>query len=118
MFVEQLSPQIQSIINHDLLLRCQAVSDELLDMAYIWTHNNMPLLNSNSELSGHIVSFSLNVTYIMNFIFLIPKYNLNNYCFIIYKVTYFQFNKLNNFVLTLTNLLVFLFVFINNHIYL
>lgn len=70
-FIEQLSPQIQSIINHDILLRCQAVSDERLDMAYIWTHNDMPLLNSNSELTGHVVSFSLNI---MHFIFLIPKY--------------------------------------------
>lgn len=59
-FVEQLSPQIRSTVNRDLLLRCQAVSDELLDIAYIWTHNNMPLLNSNSELIGHIVSISLN----------------------------------------------------------
>lgn len=74
-FIEQLSPQIQSIINHDILLRCQAVSDERLDTAYIWTHNDMPLLNSNSELTGHIVSFSLNITYIMHFIFLIPEYN-------------------------------------------
>ncbi|XP_022171906.1 contactin [Myzus persicae] len=53
-FVEQLNPQIRSIIKHDLLLRCQAVSDELLDIAYVWTHNNMPLLNSNSELVGHV----------------------------------------------------------------
>lgn len=55
-FIEQLNPQIRSVIKNDLLLRCQAVSDELLDMAYIWTHNNMPLLDSNSELIRHIVS--------------------------------------------------------------
>lgn len=58
-FVEQLNPQIRTIIKQDLLLRCQAVSDELLDIAYIWTHNNMPLLNSNSEITGHIVSIDL-----------------------------------------------------------
>lgn len=58
-FVEQLNPQIRSIIKNDLLMRCQAVSDELLDMAYVWTHNNMPLLDSNSELMRHIVSFIL-----------------------------------------------------------
>ncbi|XP_025417711.1 contactin isoform X2 [Sipha flava] len=54
MFIEQLSPQIRSVIRHDLLLRCQAVSDELLDTAYIWKHNNLPLLNSNSEMIGHV----------------------------------------------------------------
>lgn len=64
--MEQLSPQIRSIINHDLLLRCQAVSDELLDMAYVWTHNNMPLLNSNSEVIGHIVS--IRIHFIRNFL--------------------------------------------------
>jgi len=58
-FIEQLNPQIRSVIKHDLLLRCQAVSDELLDIAYVWTHNNMPLLNSNAELVGHVVSISL-----------------------------------------------------------
>lgn len=58
-FIEQLNPQIRSIVKHDLLLRCQAVSDELLDIAYVWTHNNMPLANSNSELIGHVVSISL-----------------------------------------------------------
>lgn len=59
MFIEQLNPQIRSIVKHDLLLRCQAVSDELLDIAYVWTHNNMPLINSNSEITGHVVSISL-----------------------------------------------------------
>lgn len=59
MFIEQLNPQIRSIVKHDLLLRCQAVSDELLDIAYVWTHNNMPLVNSNSELTGHVVSINL-----------------------------------------------------------
>lgn len=59
MFIEQLNPQIRSIVKHDLLLRCQAVSDELLDIAYVWTHNNMPLINSNAELTEHVVSISL-----------------------------------------------------------
>lgn len=58
-FVEQLLPQIRSVIKLDLLLRCQAVSDEVLDMAYTWTHNNMPIHNSNAEFSGRIVSISL-----------------------------------------------------------
>lgn len=62
MFIEQLSSQqIRSIIKHDLLLRCQAVSDELLDMAYIWTHNGIPLLNSNAEITRHVVSIALPV---------------------------------------------------------
>jgi len=55
-FVEQLTGTFHSIIKNDLLLRCQAVSDELLDMAYVWTHNGIPLQNSNSEIAGHIVS--------------------------------------------------------------
>lgn len=55
-FVEQLSPQIRSLMKQDLLLRCQAISDELLDLGYTWTHNNIPLHNSNAELIGHIVS--------------------------------------------------------------
>lgn len=45
----------------DVLLCCKAVSDEILDIAYIWTYNDMPLLNSNSELIGHVVSNILNV---------------------------------------------------------
>ncbi|VVC34534.1 Hypothetical protein CINCED_3A024063 [Cinara cedri] len=53
-FVEQLNPQIRTVIQHDLLLRCQATSDELLDMAYIWTHNSLPLVDSNSEKIGHV----------------------------------------------------------------
>ncbi|XP_060843865.1 contactin [Rhopalosiphum padi] len=64
-FIEQLNPQIRSIVKHDLLLRCQAVSDELLDIAYVWTHNNMPLANSNSELIGH-VSINSGELYIHN----------------------------------------------------
>lgn len=57
-FVEQLSPQVRTVIRNDLLLRCQAVSDELLDMAYIWTHNSIPLLNSNAEIIKHVVSIN------------------------------------------------------------
>ncbi|XP_050530514.1 contactin [Daktulosphaira vitifoliae] len=53
-FVEQLSPQMRTIIQNDLLLRCQASSDELLDLAYVWSHNGMPLLNSNPEIINHI----------------------------------------------------------------
>lgn len=43
----------------DLLLRCEAQSDELLDMTYIWTHNNLPLVYSKANVIGHIVSISL-----------------------------------------------------------
>lgn len=59
--MEELHPQIRSIIMQDVILRCKAVSDEILDIAYIWTFNDMPLLNSNSELIGHVVSNILNV---------------------------------------------------------
>lgn len=64
-FVEQLSPLIRTVIKHDLLLRCQATSDELLDMAYIWTHNSMPIVGSNSEKIGHVVSINLIVIFIL-----------------------------------------------------
>lgn len=43
----------------DVILRCKAVCDELLDIAYIWTYNDMPLLNTNSERIGHVVSIIL-----------------------------------------------------------
>lgn len=72
-FVEQLQPQIRSIIKHDVLLRCKAVSDEILDIAYIWTYNNMPLLNSNSELTGHVVSIILKTNKSSYYIFNIDK---------------------------------------------
>ncbi|CAH0562661.1 unnamed protein product [Brassicogethes aeneus] len=39
--VEQLNPRIVTIVGSDIDLRCYAVTDEMLDVAYIWTHNGM-----------------------------------------------------------------------------
>ncbi|XP_019880894.2 contactin-like [Aethina tumida] len=41
--VEQLSPRIIANVGANIDLRCYAVTDEMLDVAYIWTHNGMTI---------------------------------------------------------------------------
>lgn len=39
--VEALQPAITMPVHRNLALRCQADTEEVLDVAYIWTHNGM-----------------------------------------------------------------------------
>ncbi|XP_015594638.1 contactin [Cephus cinctus] len=40
-FIQTLRPNVVTAIMYNQTLRCQAESDEMLDVAYIWTHNGM-----------------------------------------------------------------------------
>jgi len=49
MLVEQLTPRIVTAVQRDVFLRCQAASEEILDIAYIWTHNGLRMHHSEYE---------------------------------------------------------------------
>lgn len=42
-FVETLPIKINIIVGQNIELRCNAISEDRLDIAYIWTHNNLKL---------------------------------------------------------------------------
>lgn len=44
-FYETLPPKMTIAVEHDLQLRCHAQTEELLDVAYIWTHNGLRIGN-------------------------------------------------------------------------
>lgn len=53
--VEGLQPRIQMSVRSNLALRCQADSEDLLDVAYIWKHNgirirDVDVMSSNNRL--------------------------------------------------------------------
>ncbi|XP_044742029.1 contactin, partial [Chrysoperla carnea] len=53
--VESLQPQIQMSVRNNLALRCQADTENLLDVAYIWKHNgirirDVDVYNSNNRI--------------------------------------------------------------------
>lgn len=54
-FVERLPSQIVLYYNHNLTLHCLGHIDEMLDVAYIWTHNGMRIrdrdLQNNPRLN-------------------------------------------------------------------
>lgn len=49
MLVEHLSPKIVTAVQKDVFLRCQAASEDILDIAYIWTHNGLRIPRSEYE---------------------------------------------------------------------
>lgn len=52
--VETMEPRIVTAIRRDVILHCQAASEEILDLAYIWTHNGLRI--SNTEFRNtHVV---------------------------------------------------------------
>lgn len=46
-FIERLPPRIQTQVYQNLFLHCNAHSDELLDTAFIWTHNGIRIMDTN-----------------------------------------------------------------------
>lgn len=55
--MEQLTAKIVTAVQRDVFLRCQAASEDILDIAYIWTHNGLRLPHSEYE-NTNIVSSS------------------------------------------------------------
>ncbi|XP_075218988.1 contactin [Lycorma delicatula] len=45
--VEAMDPRIITAVRRDVVLRCQAASEEILDLAYIWTHNGLRIVNTD-----------------------------------------------------------------------
>ncbi|KAG8272856.1 Contactin-3 [Homalodisca vitripennis] len=57
MLVEQLNPRVVTSVQRDVYLRCQAASEDILDIAYIWTHNGLRIphseyANTNIKIDG------------------------------------------------------------------
>nr|CAD7263049.1 unnamed protein product [Timema shepardi] len=46
-FIQQMIPRIVTSVQQNIELRCQAMSEELLDVAYIWTHNGLRIKDSD-----------------------------------------------------------------------
>lgn len=55
MLIEQLTPKIVTAVQKDVFLRCQAASEDILDIAYIWAHNGLRIPRSEYE-NTNIVS--------------------------------------------------------------
>lgn len=48
-FIQRLPPLLVLEYNSNLTLRCLAQTDEMLDVAYIWTHNGMRIRNKDLQ---------------------------------------------------------------------
>lgn len=46
-FIERLAPRIQTQVRQNIFLHCNAYTDEILDTAFIWTHNGIRLRDTN-----------------------------------------------------------------------
>ncbi|XP_039297800.1 contactin [Nilaparvata lugens] len=44
--VEWMESKITTAVQRDVVLRCQAASEEVLDLAYMWTHNGLRISNN------------------------------------------------------------------------
>lgn len=42
-----MRPSIVTAMKDDIRLRCQAESEEILDVAYIWTHNGLRIRDTD-----------------------------------------------------------------------
>lgn len=62
-FVESLRPQILTSVGLSFQLRCEAITDDMLDIAYIWTHNGIRIrdydvrASNNRIVTKHIVYY-------------------------------------------------------------
>lgn len=59
MLVEHLSPKIVTAVQKDVFLRCQAASEDILDIAYIWTHNGLRIPRSEYENTNMVTFIDL-----------------------------------------------------------
>ncbi|XP_049844901.1 contactin [Schistocerca gregaria] len=46
-FIQKMVPVAHTAVERDMELRCQAVAEEILDVAYIWTHNGLRIRDSD-----------------------------------------------------------------------
>ncbi|XP_012215435.1 contactin [Linepithema humile] len=67
-FIERLPPRIVMSYNDNQTLRCLSHTDELLDVAYIWTHNGMSIRDEDLRYN--------------------PRWNINNEYLDIINATY------------------------------
>lgn len=51
--MESLRPQILSSLGKAIQLRCEAITDDMLDIAYIWTHNGIRIRDYDVRASNN-----------------------------------------------------------------
>lgn len=49
LLVENMTPKIVTAVQENVVLRCQAASEDILDIAYLWTHNGLRIPHSEYE---------------------------------------------------------------------
>ncbi|XP_063219696.1 contactin isoform X2 [Bacillus rossius redtenbacheri] len=47
-FLQEMVPQLVTSVQRNVELQCHAVSEEILDVAYIWTHNGLRIKDTDS----------------------------------------------------------------------
>uniref|UniRef100_A0A1B6CPI8 Contactin n=1 Tax=Clastoptera arizonana TaxID=38151 RepID=A0A1B6CPI8_9HEMI len=52
--VTSLNPRMTTSVRSNLWLQCQAMSEDILDLAYIWNHNNLRINSHNLENNPHL----------------------------------------------------------------
>lgn len=57
-FVESLRPQILTSVGLSFQLRCEAITDDMLDIAYIWTHNGIRIRDYDVRASNNRIVIS------------------------------------------------------------
>lgn len=67
--VEPLRPTVVASVNSDIYLNCRADTEEMLDVAYIWSHNDIRIRDFDVKNSnGRLVSNRKQIEF-----FLIPS---------------------------------------------
>ncbi|XP_055522931.1 contactin [Wyeomyia smithii] len=61
-FIEQLPPKLIKQVNEMLYLKCDVSYDEVLDVAFLWAHNNR-VMNINDEENEPLQNFKFKVSY-------------------------------------------------------
>lgn len=56
--VETLQPKIIMSVDRNLALRCQADTEDFLDIAYIWTHNGMRIRDTDIINNNRMVIYN------------------------------------------------------------
>lgn len=60
--MEPLRPRIITSMSRDIYLQCRAETEEMLDVAYIWTHNGLRIRDIDVKNSNYrLVSDLLNI---------------------------------------------------------
>lgn len=55
-FVEQLVPRIITSVQRDVRLYCEASAEEILDVAYIWTHNGLRIAADDDSRNTRVLT--------------------------------------------------------------